>query len=222
MMILNPYRFAATAGFPVVQSVTSSSFAADTNAHAAAMPATVNAGEMLLAFVSARVTSGGFTTATPSGWTHIVTGNPGSQAETRHALYRRTADGSEGGTTVDFATSVAAHAAIQVWRISGGASLAFNTVTSISSNTTPNPPNLASGFTGNLLWIAGFGSNGTAAPTAWPTGFAGNQTTTASGGANLCRAITCSKNDSSGTLDPDAFTMAATTHFHGFTIAVSP
>lgn len=101
--------------FPVRESVTSTDFGSDVTTHAASMPATVNAGDLLLAFAAY---DGTCTITTPAGWT-LLAENP--RTNLSMSAYGRVADGTEGGTTVDFATNNAQQGTVQCYRFSSWA-----------------------------------------------------------------------------------------------------
>src|SRR5690349_17425685 len=96
-------------GYPVVASVTETSFASDTTSHAVSMPATVNAGDGLIVIIT---TDGSATITVPVGWKELYTEANGTAL--RGSAYVRVGRGTEGGTTVDFVTSAAESAAAQV------------------------------------------------------------------------------------------------------------
>jgi hypothetical protein len=224
-MILDPFRYATAGPSPVLLSVTPTSVNTAALAHNVAMPAgTVNAGDLLIALLCPRGASG-VVPSTPSGWTQLLAQFSGGTNVTLGVVMYKVATGTEGGTTVNFATNVNTTMAAQVWRIQAGTYSSTPTVSghSGSSNTTPDPPSHASGWGGlNVLWIAGFGSNGSAAPTAWPYASNQQQTLADSGGSLPCRMLACTTTSTAGTLDPPNFTMAAATNSAAFTIAVSP
>ena len=97
--------------------VTVSTFTSSTS-HAVSMPSSVSAGDLLVAqigIVSARAIT------TPAGWT-LVDADGRTALETSaatQAVFARTADGSEGGTTVDFATTTACHMVASVHHFDG-------------------------------------------------------------------------------------------------------
>lgn len=100
---------------PTVESITTQSFNSGDTTHNVTMPATVNAGDLLVLGISFYV--GGAIT-TPAGWTAlcvdtIITG-------TSHcAIYGKLAVGTEGGTSVNVATANPALGASHVYRITG-------------------------------------------------------------------------------------------------------
>lgn len=102
--------------FPVRESCTVTDFGADATAHAANMPATVNAGDLLLALVAFDNSITSITT--PSGWSVFYTHQGASLIV---AIYGLVATGSEGGTTVDFVTNNTQRGSIHVYRMSSWA-----------------------------------------------------------------------------------------------------
>ena len=135
-------------GFPQVESVTETSFPSNTTTHNVSMPATVNSGELLIAHLtfddSASVSS------TPSGWT-LIDAN-------RLNLYMKVADGTEGGTTVDFPTAAIQAGAAQVHRISdwyGDLSGVEHAATTVEGDgTLLDPPEVTATWgRANNLWL---------------------------------------------------------------------
>lgn len=100
---------------PYPTSTTVTSFGSDATAHAVSMPATVEKGALLLCFFA---NDGTATVTTPTGWTAIDSATDG--AAMRLGVYAKKADGTEGGTTVDFVTSATERAAAQVIRFAKG------------------------------------------------------------------------------------------------------
>ena len=98
---------------PVVASVTETAFGTDTTDHYVNIPATVNAGDLLIVLFT---NDGSATVTIPSGWTELASDTRWSSVWL--SVYYKIAAGTEGGTTVDFVTSAAEEAAAQVYRIS--------------------------------------------------------------------------------------------------------
>ena len=215
-----------TGAAPTLMSRTTTQFASNTTAHSVNMPATVAAGDLLIVALSCRPDSGTPTVTTPSGWTALVTGAPASFPPFRMATFYRVASGSEGGTTVNFATSIAAHMVADCFRVQAGTYQGVPTASfnEPSPSVNPGAPTHASGWTGeNVLWLLGFGTNGNVAVNSYP--FAGNNNLSTSGGTNNCSVVTCTTVNTTGTLgdvESMAFAMAATTNYSGFTISIRP
>ncbi len=86
LLVSNSTSHAAS---PTIQSVTATLFAADTTAHAVAMPATVGVGDLLLVLFA---NDGSATVTTPDGWT-LIASNARSTF-VRGVIYAKTADGA--------------------------------------------------------------------------------------------------------------------------------
>lgn len=118
--------------------------------HTANYPATVNAGDLLIAVVGAVGTS---TTATISGWTNIA--NHAHPVGPSASVLYRWADGSEGGGTFTLALSTSASAVCRVFRITGAINPATQApqmaAADVDQNgtTAPSPPDSASGAGGS-------------------------------------------------------------------------
>lgn len=171
--------------FPVVLSTTKTQFGESTTAHNVTMPATVNAGDLLLCwFISAQVSA---THTTPSGWRAVNTGTASGSGDTiRGTWFAKTAVGDEDGTTVDFVTSVGTGAQAHVIRIQAGTwdgdvdNIIGNTATTGTSGA-PDCGNIVHGVAQDNLFLVGHGvadNQGTDSP---PT----NYTTAGFDNANL-------------------------------------
>lgn len=204
-----------------VASITQDILPSDSTTHNIPMPASVSAGDTLIVLLTVRASSGSVTITTPSGWSSIVSGPAGASSNVISAYYKIAA-GTEGGTTVNFSSSVAGHHAAQTWRITGAINTPVAQEATASAATIVPLPSNNSGKSGSIIWIGGFGSNGTAAPLAWPTTYTDNQNTTASGGTNVCRMNASSKINTTGNeSSPGGFTMGSSTNYRSFTIAVN-
>lgn len=217
---------ASAVSAPIYLSNTPSSFSTSATSHLVSMPATVSSGDLLVVITTTRNSSGGAVSLRPvaTGFSNILTQLTGAST-TQGNVYTKTATGTEGGTTVDFATPANVDSlAAQVIRIQSGtwsSSVASSSSADSGSNMTPDPPLLASGWGGlNALFICGFCSNGAADPVSWP--MPDNQLGTTSGGASNTRVISCTQVSSAGTVDPSVFTMSANTRWASFTLAVRP
>lgn len=214
--------------FPPVDSVTSTVFSANSTAHNVEMPGYVEAGDLLLVLFT---NDGSATVTDPDGaggWTQQTTAANGTNV--RGSVWAKVADGSEGGTTVNFVTSGSETAAAQVYHVlaaywegslSGGVA-ASSGVSSTTQN--PNPPSLdpAAWGTEDTTWIA-YAAGGTyTSVTTYPSGFTnglhnngGTGTSGASVGSARIRSATAS-------IDPGSFTMNARQSSVAFTIAIRP
>lgn len=140
-------------GFPVVAGDQTTAFATATTSHLVAMPATVASGDLLLVLFSAFGDAN--TPAIPSGWSEIF-----AAADTTfgsYAIASRTADGSEGGTTVDFVTPTAAAAAAIAIRVidCDPSEVAVSTGASSTGGTEPDPDEVTPSWGSDAtLWLA--------------------------------------------------------------------
>ena len=117
---------------PVVTSVTETAFGTDTTDHYVNMPATVNAGDLLIVlFTNDR----NETVTTPAGWTALASDANGQAV--RLSVYYKIAAGTEDGTTVNFVTSSTEQAAAQVYRITNWHGTTPVSYTHLTLPTTP-------------------------------------------------------------------------------------
>jgi hypothetical protein len=145
-----------------VEGRTGQEFTALTTAHNVNMPATVNVGDLLVAIFCTGSASTVTTITTPSGWTQLSQDAGGIVCAV--GIFYRVADGTEGGTTVNFVTSAARRASSIVYRIAAGS---FNSSDPIEVgpvatgvSTTPTIPAYSPSW-GSLdtLTIAGVGAD---------------------------------------------------------------
>ena len=87
--------------FPTVAAGNTSTELVAVTTHGADMPATVNAGELLLIKIS---TGGEPVITMPAGWENAYT--PVVFSAVSLACFKKIADGTEGGTTVNFTTEM--------------------------------------------------------------------------------------------------------------------
>lgn len=100
----------------------------------------------------------------------------------RLSAFAKRADGTEGGTTVNFSTSGSCSAAAQCWRIKNGSDRQEAGASFASGNSAnPNPDNNTFGSANaDTLWIAVMGVDNDSAGTitSYPTNYSLNQTET--------------------------------------------
>lgn len=228
MMLVGQRRGSVSGGggggaFPIIQSVTPSILQPAATSHSVAHPATVNTGDRLLYLITFRRSTNSAFTVTPPGTVTMLQDTTILNSFVRTTIYERTADGTEGGSSYTFTTSVATEMAAQVVRISGATSaVAVSTTASGSTTTAFNPLGLTSGLSGNILWMVCEQTYDTTAVTTWPSGFTDNQTVTNSGGALPVTVAIASKNDTATTLDPGAGVFGTAVLSRSFTLAIAP
>jgi len=210
--------------FPVVESLTASAFPVHANSHAVAMPAQVNAGDLLLCIFTNHAYA---TVATPAGWTNIGTTLNGTVVRT--SRFAKRADGTEGGTTVDFQTSVIEPAVAHVYRISGWfddgvLSDAIADAASTGTGLSPDPPALdpATWDTENTLWIAAYGAENLGVTSGYPAGYTGGRYDASGGVAGRASTASARRENAVASEDPGAFRNDADQTWVGVTIAVRP
>lgn len=199
-----------TVAFPVIESVTETTFASDTTAHVVSMPASVNAGDALIVIFT---NDGSATVTTPSGWTQLYTLANGTALT--GGAYAKVASGSEGGGTVDFVTSATESASAQCYRISGWhgliAGIAAGTAGSTTTGTTADPPSLSPGWGAlDTLWLATCHTSTTQTISSGPTNYTNLTQTTSGSGTTFAQTISARRNNNTATEDPDVFTTSGT------------
>ena len=208
---------------PVVASVTETAFGTDTTDHYVNIPATVNAGDLLIVlFTNDRNES----VTTPGGWSLLASDANG--AHVRLSVYYKIAAGAEDGTTVNFVTSASEQAAAQVYRISSwhGTTPPEISTAATGTDTAPNPASLnpAGWDVAETLWLAVAGQDrgDQSGPTAYPASYTDGMSTLSSDGTGSCRIYSARRLLAAASEDPDAFTIPVSEQWVAFTIAVRP
>ena len=214
--------------FPVVASRTATSFSSTSGtSHNVNMPATVNAGDLLLMFFASFSGGIGATTlgAAPSGWTKVAE-TDGSRCQS--ALFMKVADGTEDSTTVNITTSPGRSAVAHVLRITGwyGAlSGVEQAVATSTSNHQPDPPNLTPSWGAkDTLWIASYcvGDDNATFTTA-PTNYTNGQGDISGASVNNSAEVGTAYRELNATSeDPGAFTLSETEIGNSYTVAIRP
>lgn len=209
--------------FPVVESVTASSFPLHSRNHPVAMPDAVNAGDLLIAIFTSHGTGGA---ATPQGWTNF---NSTAHVRVRTGIYAKRADGSEGGTTVDFVTVVTELAVAHVYRITGWRDsgvitddLAVGTAT--GEGLAPDAPALdpATWDIEKTLWLAAHGAENLGVTSGYPASYTHGRYDTSGGLVGRTSTASARRESAVASEDPSAFKNDASQPWIAFTIAVRP
>ena len=192
----------------VVESITETVFSSDSTSHAVAMPATLNAGDGIIVFLT---TDGDATVTTPAGWRRLY--NESNGTALRGTAYARVSRGTEGGTTVDFVTSVAETAAAQVYRITNwsGSLTGIQAAPAgeITSGTTADPPSLTAYWgSAKNLWLASVHTSTSQTVSSAPTNYTDLTQTTSGSGTTHAQCITARRAVETATEDPGVFTMS--------------
>ncbi len=216
----------ACASYPIVDTVQTTMSNTESTTNNVTMPATVEAGDLLLVLLS---TDDASTITTPGGWTAIDSDNG---TTVTGSIFAKIAAGTEDGTSVNFVTSANQKSAAQAYRILaadwyGTLATGVNVTTTLTSATTatPNPPSLnpASWATEKTLWIAYVAGSTYSSITSNPAGFTDNShinsTTVDTTGASASSARRALIADS---MDPGTFTMNSSQGSVAYTIAIRP
>ncbi len=208
---------------PPTASVTETAFGTDTTSHNVDMPATVDAGDLLIVLFT---NDGNATVTTPSGWTLLA--STADWPHVRLSVYYKIAGGTEGGTTVNFVTSASEQAAAQVYKITDwhGTTPPEISTAATGTDTRPNPASLdPSGWdVADTLWIAVAGQDRGAqsGPTAYPASYTDGTSTLSSDGTGSCRTLSARRVLAAASENPGAFTIPVSEQWVAFTIAVRP
>ena len=150
---------------PTVEATNTSNQSPRTS-HTVNLPASIAAGDLLLALFSQDGSAANETTW-PAGWTEMFDVLGGDDTNVFSAAYRQ-ADGDE-GVSITVTTTNSVGSGHNTYRISGAenpATRAPESATSTATNAAPDPPNLTpTGGAKDYLWIAATGYNGGADPT---------------------------------------------------------
>jgi len=212
-----------TLAAPVVDSVTETAFGTDTTNHYVDMPATVNAGDLLIVIFT---NDGIATVTTPAGWTELASDKRGIAV--RLSAYYKIAVGDEDGTTVNFVSSMAEEAAAQVYRITNwhGTSPPEISTAATGISTAPDPASLnpAGWDLEDTLWIAVAGQDrgDQSGTTAYPVSYTDGTSTLSAHSWQSCRTLSARRVLTAASEDPGAFTIPISDEWVAFTIAIRP
>jgi hypothetical protein len=193
------------------------------------MPATVNVGELMLLKVS---TGGEPVIIMPAGWENAYT--PVVFTSVSIACFKKIADGTEGGTTVNFTTEdsggspllvKSSHIACAITGWVGdlagvvAAPAAFE-----ASTANPNPPSVTATWAGgDNLFLAQMSMHRTAAITGYPTNYTTNQTEISTGSAGQDSIVAMATRAlAANSDDPDTFSAAIARRSIAQTLVIAP
>lgn len=183
------------------------SSAGNTGTYSVTLPSTVNAGNTLVVVLG--IMSAPAITP-PAGWTEKLDTSPGTG--TRLGVYTKTADGTEGGTSISFTNSSSGECKYQAYAL-GSTTGSVETATGFTSFGANDPPSITPSWSGDTLYLAAiFGTGGN--PSAAPSGYSGySEHENASGDAAIAYKT------GSGTENPGAFTASSST-WASLTVAI--
>lgn len=211
--------------FPVVEAVSRGNNATNSTSHNVVMPATVNAGDLLIILFS---TDGNPThtrnNTLAQSFDFLFTGNNGST--NKITAWWKIADGTEGGATATF-TTTSEMSCYQVYRISGHSGMPPMVSQAVTgSSTAPNSPSLTVPWgSADNLWLTVFGADANTADTgsfAYPTNYTTNGIYDEANNSAGCGLGSSYRTNAAATEDAGAFTMNASEQWVAFAIAVAP
>lgn len=212
--------------FPAAEPPTVSSFNTNATSHLVAMPAVVNAGELLVCLFS---NDGAAVPAPPSGWVRVWDLD---NVQVRASVFLKAAAGTEGGTSPDFVTGVAERAAAQVYRvrdwyggtISGVENVGYSVEGSLAVDAAPNPPWKQAGAWGldDTFWIAFYAADGDQTCTTYPPDYMGGTFTESDNNAESSSLGSAWRQLTAQFEHPGPFAIAAAEDWVGVSIAIRP
>lgn len=208
--------------FPTVQSRTTGASTATATSHTVTLPATINAGDLLL--VAFTCGGGSGTTLT---WDNTTAGTWTTVADATHTtavrgtLLSKVASGTESGAALSITLSASAQVAWTIWRITGhqgsveAGSAIGSSVTIAFSALTP------SWGADDNLWIAAAHINSSPTVSTYSTNYT-NPTRAAGTGTGRMTTESCERLLNASSETPSSWTLSgANTHVQ-YTIAVRP
>ena len=212
--------------FPQVTSITETKTAVDGHHCVVDLPASVNAGDLLLLIHSAEGAVTALDTA-PAGWTEK---HNGLYSKGIALVYVKVAEaGDAGGTAEIILTGDAVGWAAQVYRITawggGVADVEKSSFLHASISTFMNPPSLtASWGSADNLWIAALcNADDDEYPLAWSTDYTDGLSSLTGGGGNGGGSVnSCRRERAVDTEDPASMGMTNTALGYALTIVVKP
>lgn len=211
--------------FPSAGTPVATQFAASVTSMPVSLPATINAGDLLLALVEVRNTA---TYTKPTGWSDISTiAQAGGGAVGKLNGFYKIAAGTEAGTTPTWTASTGTTGIWQTIRVTSWHGTTPPEATTASGDATAaNPPSLTPSWgTDDTLWlaIAGHAAAVTAAWSAAPTNYSGFQNDGASSGGAAVSIASSTRQLNAISEDPGAFTVSGSNRFWtSATIGIRP
>ena len=183
--------------------------------HNVSMPASVSVNDLLICAFTHR---GSGTATTPSGWTLLTYTNNGGGCKL--GSYYKVADGSEGGTTVNFATTTNGQAEAIVYHVPAGTYTGTPEVSgTFASSANPNPPLLTPSWgMDDVLWIAVFGCFDQITVSVYP--LPDNNEAYSSSAVSSVSIGSCTTVLSASSEDPGTFTISASKSWLAHTIGL--
>ena len=172
------------------------------------MPASVTTGSLLLAVIvmgDLRTIS-----AAPSGWSSVGSFNHEGSTGTTY-VYKRTSDGTEGGTTPQWTSSAACKYVAHVLNVAGSSG---NVEMATSAAGLDPPPLTPTGGSLSRIWVAGAAGPGsntytfTAAPSGYSNMTTGTSNAAVNGSSGEATSAVATKLATASSEDPGTFTLS--------------
>jgi hypothetical protein len=210
---------------PVVEASQQTARTANETTSLINMPATVSVGALLI--IWGRINQAGAFTM-PGGWTALFPDDSSDASDDVTVCYYKTADGSEGGTTISVTHGSGKSSYVSA-SITGADPVPLVSTLAIGSSTTPDPPSFtpSPGAQDYLwLWCGLWEGAQTNPPTTPPTGYTivnNGGTGTASTAATNSRTTIYRKASTAATTEnPASVTISVTGNWTAFTMAIPP
>ena len=210
-------------GYPVISSVTETTFATDSTNHNVAMPATLNTGDGIVVIIT---TDGSATITTPNGWRLLYTRANGTAL--RGSAYAKVSRGTEGGSTVNFITSAAETGAAQVYRITNWngtlAGIQVGIDAEVTTGSTFDMPAVTSYWgTAKTVWLAAAHTSTSQTVSSAPTNYTNLIQTSSGASTTNAQVITSRYSTDAPSEDPGIYTMSGSGASKVYnTIAIAP
>lgn len=210
--------------YPAVRTSATSSETGNVTTHSVLLPATVESGDLLLAFFSCdgnpTVTWDNTTAGTWSDYIDTANGTAN-----RLVIKAKLADGTEDGKTLSIGTSASeqsVHRTIAIHSWEGTLASGLNIpAAATGTSTTPDPPAASDSWgTTARKTIAVFGNDFSRAVTAYPSGYDLNQFNDVSGGGAGCGLGSAGRNANEGSQNPGTFTIDSSDQWVAATVSV--
>lgn len=187
--------------------------------HPVTMPATVNAGDLLIVLFGSlsRVISA------PGGWNLLSTAANNYELN----VYYKIAAGTEGGTSPAWTSTIANNTSHQVYRITAwhGTTPPEVGTSALGNSANPNPPTLTPSWgSAETLWLAvsSGGYNGSPTISSYPTNYLNGVATVGGGGSQVSLLGSARRELTATSDDPGTFTTSGAAEWVAQTVAIRP
>lgn len=194
--------------YPSIVSSTGMSSAGNSGTYSITLPATINAGNTILIVMGI---TNALAITPPAGYTEVLDISPGTGS--RLGVYKKTADGTEDGTSVSFTIGSSGQCNYQAYALDSTDGT-VETETYYVSFGANDPPSITPSWSGDTLYLAGIFGGSYGNPSAAPSGYSGY-----SEQENALQDSAIAYKTGSGTENPGAFT-ASSANWACLTVAI--